>query len=470
MKRRTPARALIAALAAASLVAVAACSSDPAPEGETTTTPEDTVESFDPDAPVTITVSDYPSSEEPELRADFEARVEAFMEVYDNITVEPEETVYAPDTFQAMLAGGTMPTTLRIPYTDIAALIERQQVADVSDFLGDFEVLSELNPSLMESVSDDAGNVWGVPVSAYSMALIYNRALFDEAGLDPEAPPSTWEEVREAAQLIDEQTDAQGYSTMTTDTAGGWILSATSVGFGGTFQNADGSAATVADGEVKDALEFLQALRWEDDVMGSNFLIDWGTAYQEFAAGQVGMMVAGSDSFGTLNKNFGMDADAVGIAPLPQAEGGLGTQGGGTIVVISPDADPAQVHAGLRWIEYNEFAKFSDEEVARTQAQATFDGGWVVGAPEIRMVNEEVYATWLGWVDEFINVPRENFSVFIDSVEDFPLVSEPATSGQDTYALMSPVVQAVLTDEGADIDALLTDAQTAIQGLIDAAG
>lgn len=468
MKRHTPGRALVAAVTGGALLALmGACSSDPGTTPDDTT-PADPGASVDTEAPVTISVSDYPSTEEPELRADFEARVEAFTALYPNITIVADETVYAPDTFQAMLAGGTMPNTLRIPYTDIAGLIERQQVAQITDYLPDFEVIGELNPSMMDSVTDDAGETWGVPVSAYSMALIYNRALFEQAGLDADAPPASWEEVREAAQAIDGQTDAQGYSTMTTDTAGGWILSATSVGFGGTLQNVDGTEATVAQGGVAEALQFLQTLRWEDDVMGSNFLVDWNAAYQGFAAGQIGMMVGGSDSFGTLHKTFGMDADAVGIAPLPQAADGLGTQGGGTIVVVSPDSEPDQIHAALRWIEFNEFGKFSDQELAVSQAEATIEGGWVVGGPEMRLVSEDVYDTWLGWIDEYINVPRENFDAFISTVEDLPLISEPATRGQDTYALLSPVVQAVLTEQDADVDALLADAQTAVQGLIDA--
>ncbi|PIS29203.1 MAG: hypothetical protein COT43_04500 [Candidatus Marinimicrobia bacterium CG08_land_8_20_14_0_20_45_22] len=39
------------------------------------------------------------------------------------------------------------------------------------------------------------GHVFGIPVSSASFAFFYNKKLFREAGLDPERPPKTWDEV-----------------------------------------------------------------------------------------------------------------------------------------------------------------------------------------------------------------------------------------------------------------------------------
>ncbi len=57
---------------------------------------------------------------------------------------------------------------------------------------------------------------------------------------------------------------------------------------------------------------------------------------------------------------------------------------------------------------------------------------------------------------------------FTDGIFDQPLVPEPSHHTQEMYAILDTVVQAVLTDENADIDALLTDAQSQVQALIDA--
>ena len=46
------------------------------------------------------------------------------------------------------------------------------------------------------------GRVYGVPWLAGTRLMFYNRALFAQAGLNPDKPPTTWEELKKAAQAI----------------------------------------------------------------------------------------------------------------------------------------------------------------------------------------------------------------------------------------------------------------------------
>ncbi|WIY53198.1 extracellular solute-binding protein [Devosia sp. YIM 151766] len=55
------------------------------------------------------------------------------------------------------------------------------------------------------------GTQWGVPVAFSTKALFWNKDLFEEAGLDPDTPPKTWEEKIAFAKQISENTDAAGY-------------------------------------------------------------------------------------------------------------------------------------------------------------------------------------------------------------------------------------------------------------------
>ncbi len=61
-----------------------------------------------------------------------------------------------------------------------------------------------------ETVTFD-GTQWGVPVAFSTKALYWNKDLFEAAGLDPETPPTTWEEKIAFAKQITENTDAAGY-------------------------------------------------------------------------------------------------------------------------------------------------------------------------------------------------------------------------------------------------------------------
>ena len=67
-----------------------------------------------------------------------------------------------------------------------------------------------------------------------------------------------------------------------------------------------------------------------------------------------------------------------------------------------------------------------------------------------------------------INVPRENYELYLSTVEDLPLIPEPPTKAQEMYATLDTVVQAVLTREDADIGQLLDEAQNSFQAAIDA--
>ncbi len=200
----------------------------------------ETPAAIDSTAPVKISVGDKPTSEKPEELKSFERRLAQFGTEHSNITVEAEETKWEADTFQALLAGGQLPTVFSVPFTEIQGLIDRQQVADVTDFAAAKESLSNINPSVTEVVKNDAGRMFGIPVNAYTMGLLYNRALFSKAGLDPDNPPATWDDVRAAAAAIEAKTDAQGFSSMTLDNTGGWVLTTMSYAFGGALESADG--------------------------------------------------------------------------------------------------------------------------------------------------------------------------------------------------------------------------------------
>ena len=58
-------------------------------------------------------------------------------------------------------------------------------------------------------------------------------------------------------------------------------------------------------------------------------------------------------------------------------------------------------------------------------------------------------------------------SGFKASILDQSVVPEPAAATQEMYAVLDSVVQAVLTDENADIEALLAEANTEVTALVE---
>lgn len=58
------------------------------------------------------------------------------------------------------------------------------------------------------SVNWDAYGRYVVPSAASGTILVYNKKMFEEAGLDPDSPPTTWDEFIEAAKAVTQSDDA----------------------------------------------------------------------------------------------------------------------------------------------------------------------------------------------------------------------------------------------------------------------
>ena len=46
------------------------------------------------------------------------------------------------------------------------------------------------------------GTYYGVPMNFATLLLYYNKTIFTEAGLDPETPPATWDELEQYAEGV----------------------------------------------------------------------------------------------------------------------------------------------------------------------------------------------------------------------------------------------------------------------------
>jgi multiple sugar transport system substrate-binding protein len=418
---------------------------------------------------VTLTVvSLRPGSEEAAFEA-FEAQVAQFEDANPTVDVESVEYEWTGPTFAAQLAGGTLPDVFTIPFTDGKGLIEQGQLADISAQFNELPYSSQFNPNVLAAGQDDAGTVFAIPTAAYGNALHYNRALFEQAGLDPDQPPTTWDEVREYAKQIADETGQAGYVQMSQANTGGWQLTTAATARGGRVRDADDAeAASTIDNEgTRAALTFLRDMRWTDNSMGSNFLYDWGTINADFAAGLIGMYTSGSDVYNALVQEHQINPDDYGLTTIPLEGDDAGLLGGGTLAAVNVNASEAVKDAAVRWIDFYYMQKLLNEEAAKLDAQTLNENGQPVGTPALPIFDQATYEQSLEWIAEFINVPIDQMSSFQENVFDQPLVPEPSAHTQEMYAIIDTVVQAVLTDESADMDALLADADAQVQALID---
>jgi ABC-type glycerol-3-phosphate transport system substrate-binding protein len=373
-------------------------------------------------------------------------------------------------TFAAKLAAGTLPTVFTVPFTDGRTLGENGQLADLTDVVKKLPYFSKFNPAVIAEGTTSDGKVIALPTAAYAQALHYNRNLFQQAGLDPDKPPTTWDEVRADAKTIAQKTGKAGYAEMgKNDNTAGWILTTLAYALGGRMEDGTGKSAhaTLDSDTTQQALQLLHDMRWSDNSMGNNFDWGWSDINQAFAAGQVGMFINGSDIYTNLVQASKIDPSIYGITTIPLASSSdAGVLGGGTLAAVRPDAKDAEKAAAVKWIDYYYEQPLVDKAQAIRNAKTLIASKQPVGVPALPIFDKAQYDLENTWKQPYINVPQQQMTPFTTTIFDQTLIAEPAASTQSVYHALDPVVQAVLTDKNANIAQLLNGANDVAQSAI----
>ena len=116
----------------------------------------------------------------------------------ENVTVDG-----ATDTEKMLtaIAGGEVPDIYMTHTNDVPMWAELGAFVSLNEFMerDDIDIESMLYSGPVEASTFD-GELVQIPFTAPSSGLIYyNKELFEAAGLDPENPPQTWDELKEAA-------------------------------------------------------------------------------------------------------------------------------------------------------------------------------------------------------------------------------------------------------------------------------
>ncbi|MFF5476318.1 ABC transporter substrate-binding protein [Streptomyces sp. NPDC012935] len=444
--RSTGFRRTFAALSVCSLaLAVSACgSSDDSASGKTR-----------------ITVNCMPPKSAKVDRQFFEQDIASFEKQNPDIDVVAHDAFPCqdPKTFDAKLAGGQMEDVFYTYFTDARHVVDINQAADLTPYLKELKSYETIQQQLRDIYTVD-GKVYGIPRTGYSMGLIYNKKLFEQAGLDPEKPPATWDELRAAAKKIAGLGNGTvGYADYSAQNQGGWHFTAELYSQGGDVVSADGKQATIDTPEGRAVLQNLHDMRWTDNSMGSKQLLVINDVQQMMGSGKLGMYLSAPDNIPILVKEKGGDYKDLALAPMP---GGKGTLIGGDGYMFNKKASPDQIRAGLQWLDHM-FLTPGDGFLGDYARAKKNDAP--VGLPEPRLFSGAADAKDQQVKEANANVPVENYQAFLDGNQSLDMKIEPP-SAQQIYSVLDGVVSAVLTKKDADIDQLLKDASGKIDGIL----
>ncbi len=106
------------------------------------------------------------------------------------------------DKIKALSASNDLPDVFGVQGADFTSLVKQERIAQLDEYLGepaydqDMPWRETLNSVLLDNVKDQlyleaVDNEYGVPFGAISVAMVYNKTIFEKVGIDE---PKTWDE------------------------------------------------------------------------------------------------------------------------------------------------------------------------------------------------------------------------------------------------------------------------------------
>lgn len=221
-----------------------------------------------------------------------------FNEQYPNVKVELQSFGY-DDYFtqlQSKIVGGSAADVFELNFENFVAYASEDVLLDIGDLIGD---TSGFNQTALEAFQYD-GKQFGIPNSFSNVVLIYNKDLFDKAGVSYPTDDWTWTEMSEAAKKI---------RAISADTYGLYRPLSFHEFYKGVKQNGgsllseDGKNFTVNLPQNVETLEIMSDWVTGSNVMPSDAQMGGMGDWDLFKSGRLGMIVTGIWAFSDFTDN-----------------------------------------------------------------------------------------------------------------------------------------------------------------------
>ncbi|MCR4998310.1 MAG: ABC transporter substrate-binding protein [Lachnospiraceae bacterium] len=262
----------------------------------------------------------------------------------DNVKVEIDIMDYG--TLQSKLptaiSTGTGPSFILAGVELIKQYKENNMIEPIDDFWDVSGIdKSNFNQNVLDKSYFD-GTQYGVPMQYNLQYLYYNKDLFEAAGLDPNSPPKTMEELEKAAVAC-------------TDEANGIYGLGLPVNYGNYVEYlwANGGDVVSLDGKenLLNSEENVKTLTWLQEMINKGVspkALDAGEADTMFQAGRLAMYTSGPWNINGLNQ-LGVN---YGITAIPAGTKGAFSPEGGCSWMLTKGADEATKQAAYKFMAY----------------------------------------------------------------------------------------------------------------------
>jgi multiple sugar transport system substrate-binding protein len=382
-----------------------------------------------------VTLSYFTFSAAPDHLEDLDAIVAAFEEEHPNVQIEVQTAAFADyfTSLQTQIAGGSAPDTFELNYENFVTYARSGALLDLGPYVGEVIDPARYYPLALEGFTDE-GTQYGLPATFSDVVLIYNRTLFDEAGLEYPTADWTWADYMTAAEAL---TDAEAGVYGGFQPVSFFEFYKSLAQAGGEFFDAEGNAAF-------NSPEGVAAAEWLTSKPGTVMPTiaeiggtpDFDTAL--FTSGKLAMWHNGIWQFTGLNES-GVDYDIV-VEPGDVERANAVFMNGAVVSAATDHPDEA-----AQWVAFLTGSP--------TTVETRLASSWELPA----VADEEAFASYLEIT------PPDNRQAVLDALDNIalPPVIERQQEMQD---IVTQALERIVSD-GADIQEALDDAATEVDGL-----
>jgi sn-glycerol 3-phosphate transport system substrate-binding protein len=345
---------------------------------------------------------------------------------------------------QTASRSGSPPAAAVLASTELYSLIHADLIAPFDGLATtdeDRDWLGSFVPAFMKNSVDGEGRTMSIPFQPSTTVQYWNKDLFAAAGLDPETPPATWDDIVTMGTQIVESGVAPNGIKVPSSAFQYALLQTFTTQNDVELQNESGDETYFDDPRAIEALEFWRGLASEHGIAPDG-LVEWGTLVEDFLQGEMAVLWTTTGQMRNIADNATFE---LGVSVLPSNVHGGSATGGGHIYIFK-DAPTEEQQAAFRLVRW------------LTQPERTAE--WSIATGYVAAV-PEAYETQA--MQEYVS----EFPPAGVALEQLETAVPPLTTydwGRVSKAL-NDAVSAVLTGQTSAEDAL-TQAQAQAEALL----
>lgn len=234
------------------------------------------------------------------------AMLDHFAERYPEIQVENDAMGYG-DAYWTQLttriAGGNAPDAFEVNMENFVPYVTRNVMLPLDDYYESSGATGVYSPAVLKACTFE-DTLYAVPQSFSTVVLVYNKNLFDQAGIDYPTNEWTWDDALDAGVAISELgDDIWGmYNPIQF-----WEFYKVVQQNGGSLMNEAGTQFTINSPENLETLEYMVARIYEHGAMPDNVEKADRTESDLFVENKLGMWLNGVWSFSELRQRAPAD-------------------------------------------------------------------------------------------------------------------------------------------------------------------